>query len=138
MAGGFDARSNRDDEEKRLLTSKVNKLETRRIQRPLDAESFTTVFSDLHNVITSIVDIERLISLADNLVESLTIISKPSTPMSQRKKHYEQILVYVKEELNWQGLAANFIDKTKEKMFDFEDIVSPIISALYNISFGLR
>ena len=138
LSGGFDGTSIRDDEEKRILTLKVNKLETRRIQRPLDAESFTSVFADLHNVITSIVDIERLISLADNLVESLAIISKPSTPISQRKKIYEQILVYVKEELNWQGLAANFIDKTKQKMSDFEDIVSPIISALHNISSGLR
>ena len=138
MAGGFECISNRDEDEKSLLTTKVNKLETRRIQRPLDAESFTTVFSDLHNIITSIVDVDRLISLADNLTESFITISKPSTSVAQRKKVYDQILMYVKEELNWQGLAANFIDKTKEKMVDFEDIIAPIISALHNISLGLR
>lgn len=138
MAGGFESVSDRDEEEKLLLIKKLNKLETRRIQRPSDAELFTTVFSDLHNTITSIVDIDRLISLADNLIESFITITKASTSTSQRKKVYDQILTYVKEELNWQGLAANFIDKTKEKMVDFEDIVSPLISALHNISWGLR
>lgn len=138
MAGGFASISNRDEEEKNLLKSKVNKLETRRIQRPTDAEPFTTVFSDLHNSITTIVDMDRLITLADNISDSYETITKQSTGVSQRKKVYDQLIMYVKEELNWQGLAGNFIDKTREKMSDFEDILSPIVASLHNISVGLR
>ena len=90
------------------------------MERPSTASDFREFFVEIVSAVQTLADVDRITQLLDNVDEDSAIEMK------------------VLEEINLQGSLLSCIQRLQQNYSEYEDIVAPIISALGNISSGLR
>ena len=146
------------------MKSKLINLEKKSVHRPSDSAPFSDVYFELRHAIDSLGSTDILFDLIRRCDHNLNIISRDSinnnyntsSNGSSSNMNANMVESYGKdstpdalgslkqcmeEEVNWQQSALAFIERTSAStsiLLPYEDIVSPVLSGLQNISFGLR
>lgn len=117
---------------------RLNLLNSRAVERPESVVPFSEVFFELKDVCDSLGSIERVFALVKRITDSYNTYSHHfgSSPATA-KAALDDLRGGLQEELAWQGNVSSFIDRVRG-LASYDDIVSPTISALQNISSGLR
>ena len=135
----------------------IDILGEKAIERPVEENPlFYELFQELHDLNENIIKIDRLLPMLLDCLERVNELklfnqnnSSFSDNYSSNKKKtndYEQIITtnlpqikdYSANEVIWQSTLNNFITRIQTIFISYEDITSPIISALQNISSGVR
>lgn len=91
------------------------------------APNFNDLFYFLKNGLHDIINSQKILTLLKKLVECCEGCDMDATFSNLRE-----------EEVAWQKSCASFLEECKELYFYYEDVTSPFVSAMYNISYGLR
>jgi hypothetical protein len=126
------------------LELKIAALHEQAIQRPEDSPLFHELFQDVHDLSDNILNSDRILAMLSDCLHRYSEIKNgwPVTVNTQfvstLESHLSQLTDYSHNELIWQSTLDNFIIRLQTIFSNFEDITSPIVSALQNISFGVR
>ena len=116
---------------------KISSLDAKAIERPADARNFIDLFQDLQSSVAVLCNVDSVLSLVKNFSASYEDIVSLIGSQRLREK-YNLMLNFVREEINWQTSISSFVSILREHYSEYEDITSPIISALFNVSSGMR
>lgn len=126
--------------EVKVMKDKLTKFNSLSIERPTDCPAFGSFFDDLRNGINSLCDVQRLSILIGGLTSAVEELKLQATARKEKKAKavLNTLQVSLQEEVTWQASAGALIEKLQEEYSCYEDIYSPIVSAIANISNGLR
>ena len=98
----------------------MDRISRKAVERPITAADFREFFAEIVSAVQQLADLDRIIDLLETVEEHSAIEMK------------------VLEEINLQGSLLSCIQRLQQNYSEYEDIVAPIVSALSNISSGLR
>eukprot|EP01038_Epipyxis_sp_PR26KG_P006887 gene6887-9437_t len=129
IANTMDKLSNYED--------KMTLLLRKGITRPVDVVPFYELHKELSDAIVSLADPNRLL----NLIKRFSNLKTEC--LESTNKSFDNIEIALSElldeEMNWQTSVYSFVDRYQQERYSYyEDIISPVTSALANISYGLR
>ncbi len=120
-----------------ISDKKIGTLNAKAIERPPDSRNFVDLFQDLQSSAAVLCNVDSVLLLMQNIMTSYEDIS--SLVGSQKiGEKYNLLLNFIREEINWQTSISSFVANLRENYSEYDDITSPIISALSNISSGMR
>ena len=138
-------------------------LSARAVQRPIDAPLFDELFSELRGASDGLADMSRVFELISRTVNGFTNLQKSCQLWNDASKSvhttvkgardqtaaidsakkaatesFDSLTVCAREEAGWQGSVAAFNDRCRSQFSTYEDITSPVLAALQNLSVGMR
>ena len=117
------------ERERELNVKKILAHSRKVVHRSCEAPSFSDLFDEIREVSASLLDTERVL-------EMLNAISKISVKsFSQTADGLQKISC---EELAWQESISSFCGRLHNIFKEYEDVTSPLFSAIGNISQGIR
>ena len=137
-------------------------LSARAVQRPLNAPLFEELFSELRGASDGLADIERILDLISRTSSAFNALQLACQQwMDASRVHhtgkggkeqtaalenaqinattaFDSLTVCAREELGWQGSVSSFTDRCSAQFSAYEDVTSPILAAMHNLSSGMR
>ena len=124
------------------LEKKVAKWREQAIERPADATPFMDLFIELREACDSLVNTNRLLKMLASCSAAHGVILDAKSGVDFSTDHVLKALEELRqlslEEFAWQGTVDAFVNRLQVTFASYEDVTSPIVSAMHNISHGLR
>ena len=148
----------------RTVEQQVTELSARAVQRPVDAPHFEEVFAELRGACDGLANIDRILALDSRTTEAYAELQQSCRSWVEATKHvgshgrkgtkehsvniekarvaaavaFDALTVCAREELGWQGSVSAFIERCGTQFSMYEDVTSPVIAAMHNLSSGVR
>jgi midasin len=140
----------------RQSEQQIGVLTARAVQRPVDAPSFDELFSELRGACVGLADIDRILALIARTQESFATLqyschlclTNRSTIKDQiatieglkalAATSFDELSICAREEIGWQGSVAAFTERCCVYYTAYEDVTSPVLAAMQNLSTGMR
>jgi hypothetical protein len=140
-------------------------LSTRAVQRPALAPSFEELFSELRGACDGLANMDRILDLVTRTMEAFSVLQvacrqwremsvgmkatsgskgmREELAASEKVKAsaaaaFDTLTVCAREELGWQGSIAAFTERCGLYFSAYEDVTSPTLAAMQNLSSGMR
>lgn len=113
----------------------IERLTGRGIVRPSNAASFIELYEEVKSAMDGFLSVSRL---QDLLIRMEACSADGIGSTGSRDGRLDGVRVSVQEEQAWQANAASFVDRLHSSFAPYEDITSTVVSAISNISMGLR
>lgn len=117
-----------------LLASKQNSLKKVLVERPSHAREFSSLFIDLQEFLDTT---EKYLDLAKFIKK---LVNEITSELSERDILTSIFLLEekIQEESVLQSILSGVFDALSKNYLEYEDILSPVFSAIQNISWGFR
>lgn len=140
----------------RQSEQQIGVLTARAVQRPVDAPSFDELFSELRGACVGLADMDRILALIARTLESFATLQHSChlclTNRSATKDQiaiveglkataaasFDELSICAREEIGWQGSVAAFTERCCVYYTAYEDVTSPVLAAMQNLSTGMR
>lgn len=119
-------------------TARIRDYTSKAIQRPDSAARFDEVFFEIRSVCDEVCDQQRILTLMESCLGASAALKAQQSFTAKAESLIERIEHCAREEIVWQGSVSSFIDRCRRAFAEYDDVTSPIVSALQNISSGLR
>ena len=100
----------------------IENVRRKAVERPPSAADFKDVYLELLSGVNSLVDVNRIVEL----LREVDTVDDSAIELKAR------------EEISLQDSIHSFIDRLRHSYAEYEDVVVPVMSALSNVSSGLR
>lgn len=128
-------------------TNKQDKLATQVIERPSreGTQSFLELFEEITNLRRDFVNKHRIDTLLESMVESCQHLNVRLSDLNDLARtdielplERQRVELCMQQEISWQSSVLAFVDRMALDYSEYEDITSPVVSALQFISQGVR
>ena len=124
------------------ISEKIQSFTKKAIYRPPEIPPFTDLYDEILEITSNLLDAERVLDTMSaitrlvKLVESTKWVDKWS--VDEAKEAVTRLSTLSLEELSWQQSISEFMSRLQTVYEEYEDVTSPIISAISNITQGVR
>jgi len=131
------------------LTEKAKRLREKSIERPVDCPPFETLFLEMYEFARTLGGADRILGLVETCEAACAGVHQylerdkrePDTSVAVPVLDLASVLETLgrahQQVLNWQDSSAAFRTRLEKQFVFYEDVVSPYVSAVENISTGL-
>lgn len=122
--------------------TKIQGLTKKIIYRPDEIPLFTDLYEELREANDSLLNSDRvleMLSLTATLASKMSEVNwSKNADVSRAKEYMTELSALSREELSWQESLSGFLGRISNVYGEYEDVLSPIVSAIGNISQGMR